>query len=630
VFEGIKFMLRSEIKEILLLLIFACLLRDVLTVTTIGFVFLGAVLIWFKIRPSKFIRNAMALGIFASYWLTYGKVIDPIIGLNFLTTIIVLKQLEKDSKRDQYMIFFGLLLIISSGSLFERSLTYVFFFGASFFILIQDFYKGLGIRSSLKSIRNGLLWVLPLTVLMFFFVPRLFNPLPYQSGTPSQGEVGYTPNVNIEDVETLSSNDKPVFQVLVSKKINQEDLYWRGNTLFTTDGWNWMNFTQDPRHVKEVFAKEFVPVPEEIHQKIRSFYREEFFFTLDRPNSIFAGNSFYHLSGSKTLPQNRWHWSQRYQASSLPGNGFEALEKSNRYLSTPLKQSDRLWIEEHFKGTTVAEIKAELKRYFYEAGFQYSLSPGRITSFRQFIQSSKIGYCSHYSSALALILRTKKIPARLVSGFMGGVFNRFSEAYLVSQNDAHVWVEAMEDNQWTRLDPTEWIAPDRVLLGGEAFVSKVSQSRFEGLRIFTARLGWWQDFQQWFSQWDFKFYLWLEDMDYYGQEAFFSRLKFKREWLISFAPLLMALFMGLYTWHLSRQKRKAISEHEELWLSFLEKSRQRGLNISAISITEDGEALKNFNHRDKDQLFSVWKNIVKASFEENSDLKEIRRQIKQL
>ncbi len=63
------------------------------------------------------------LGIFASYWLIYGKVIDPEVGLNFLTSVIVLKMLEKESRRDQYMIFFGLILLLSTGALFEKNLT---------------------------------------------------------------------------------------------------------------------------------------------------------------------------------------------------------------------------------------------------------------------------------------------------------------------------------------------------------------------------------------------------------------------------------------------------------------------------------------------------------------------------
>src|SRR5690606_22539112 len=148
----------------------------------------------------------------------------------------------------------------------------------------------------------------------------------------------------------------------------------------------------------------------------------------------------------------------------------------------------------------------------------YSLSPGRSQSFSEFMER-KVGLCSHYASAVALILRAKGIPSRLVSGHMGGSYNRFADFYLVSQNDAHVWVEAQSDGKWLRLDPTEWIAPERVRLGGDAFIESVQEGSFITGRLLRGPR-FIQDLRMWFGQWDFLFYQWLEDMDYHSQEAF--------------------------------------------------------------------------------------------------------------
>jgi len=109
-------MLKEDYKQTFVLIVFSFLLMEVLTGATLLFVLVGALIVFFQIRTSKIIRNALAMGVFASYWLKYGKVIDPEIGLNFLTSIIVLKILERETIRDRYMIFFGLLLLISSGS----------------------------------------------------------------------------------------------------------------------------------------------------------------------------------------------------------------------------------------------------------------------------------------------------------------------------------------------------------------------------------------------------------------------------------------------------------------------------------------------------------------------------------
>jgi hypothetical protein len=93
----------SEVKESLLILAFSFLMREYLTVFTLGFVCLGCALVISKIRPSKKVRNSLALVIFASYWWSYGKVIDPEVGLNFLTTVTMLKLLEKVSSTVRFM-----------------------------------------------------------------------------------------------------------------------------------------------------------------------------------------------------------------------------------------------------------------------------------------------------------------------------------------------------------------------------------------------------------------------------------------------------------------------------------------------------------------------------------------------
>lgn len=626
-------MVKSEIKEISLLLIFTFLLSDILTGTTVGFVALGSVLVWLKIRPSKLMRNMFALGLFASYWITYGKVIDPETGLNFLTSIVVLKLLEKETRRDQYMIFFGLLLLISSGSLFERTLTYVIFFSLSFLILIQDFYRTLGLPWKIKDIRNAILWVVPLTGVMFFLTPRLLNPLPYQGGKPSPGEVGYTPDVNISEIERLEGNDRPVFQALLNKKIYQHDLYWRGNTISFTDGWNWTSMPHDQDTVEpELYQIKHIET-DFIHQSVRVYNKEDYFFTLDRPQDIYAGNGTYHLKGKRTLAQKRWQWFNRYEAISSPRDELINSEELHKYLRPAVSKRDQQWIDENFKGKTLSEVRQELQEYLVKHEFQYSLNPGRVQNFHEFMVRKKIGYCSHYSSALAIILRQKKIPSRLVSGFMGGNFNRFADSYLVTQNDAHVWVEALENNSWVRLDPTEWIAPDRVQLGGEAFMSKVASQG--GIRLFpylTSQLGWFNDLKQWFGQWDFKFYQWMEEMDYYGQDALLAKLRFERKWFLTLAPILIALFLGLYAWHVSRTSDKLKSTPlDEAWDIFRRKLFKKGIQIQLVSVSEIETQLQAIEHPEKEGILEIWNELVKVSFKEDAaDMKGLLKKLKGL
>jgi transglutaminase-like putative cysteine protease len=624
-FAGAQQMLKVDWKQNFVLLAFSVLMVDVLTGATLIFVAAGLLLVFFNIKTTKIIRNVLALGVFASYWITYGKIIDPEVGLNFLTSIIVLKILEKETVRDRYMIFFGLLLLISAGSLFERSLTYVIFFSIAFLILIRDFYSYLEQKWRLKDLGYALLWVLPLTFFLFFFVPRLLNPIPFQQGKASPGEVGYTPDVNISQIESLAGNPDPVFQVLLSKHVSQGDLYWRANTLSYNDGWNWIKMSQDT--VEPEILLGAGPSSVEVKQNFRLFSKSDYFFALDFPRVLSHGKEVLGLGSMRTLVQRRWNWVQRYEAISSPKVEIKELTAPNHYLQVALPKNVKREIDEKFSGTNLKDVSLSIRRHFQDEQFSYSLSPGKSANFREFMRN-KIGFCSHYASAVAIIMRVKGIPTRLVSGFMGGTYNRFADFYLVSQNDAHVWVEAFSNGHWVRLDPTEWIAPDRVRLGGEAFMESVKQGAFKGSTFFKMPK-FMQDLKMWFGQWDFSFYQWLEQMDYHTQDAMFTKFNFKREWLFSIIPMIMVLFMGVYSWYLSNRKvLNEESEYQELWRAFYKKMKKRGIVLSKHSVFESELIIKNASDP---AIHKVWKDLIALSFQGCSiPLKDIRKSIQRL
>lgn len=608
-------MLRSEIKSCILLLFFSFLLSEYLSLTTIGFVVLGTVLLYFKIAVSKALRTFLALGIFSSYWFIFGKVIDPEVGLNFLTTVIVLKLLEKESLRDRYMIFFGMILLLSAGSLFEKTLTYAIFYGTAFAILLHDFYRDILVRWRAKDLGYAFLWVIPLTLILFFIFPRLLNPLPFGKGQPRDGEVGFTPNVNISEIEKLAANDTPVFQALVDQELRQGQLYWRGNTLSHTDGWNWSRGPEmgTLRALKENETFDGTK------QSIRLLNKEEYFFALDHPLSFIYSDKVGTPSANYSLAQRTWQWTANYLVYSNPASRISDVKEPKADLQISLPEKDRSWIREEFKGETVEVLSREFKKKIYDEGFIYSLAPGRISNFRSFMLSRKIGFCSHYASSLALILRVKGIPARLVSGFMGGTYNRFASYYLITQNDAHVWVEAYENGEWIKLDPTEWIAPDRVKLGGEAFMNSTVSGNLNLASRF--RMDWIKDAQLWFKQWDFRFYTFIDEMDYHGQAAWLYRLNLKRIWLYTFLPLAMALFMIGYFYFNQSRNRKPKKEIEELWQLFFKQTKKNGLVLAANSIHDQRLKIEQFKGPKQKEISSIWESLVKMSFGEIETVK---------
>jgi len=72
-----------------------------------------------------------------------------------------------------------------------------------------------------------------------------------------------------------------------------------------------------------------------------------------------------------------------------------------------------------------------------------------------FLFERKQGHCEYFASAMAVMLRTQRIPARVVNGFRGGEFNDLTGSYVVRARDAHAWVEAyFPGSGWVTFDPT--------------------------------------------------------------------------------------------------------------------------------------------------------------------------------
>jgi hypothetical protein len=77
-----------------------------------------------------------------------------------------------------------------------------------------------------------------------------------------------------------------------------------------------------------------------------------------------------------------------------------------------------------------------------------------------FLFDGQRGYCSHYASAMAVMLRTQGVPARVVTGYATGDYDRSRGAYRVSVSAAHAWVEVYFPGiGWVEFEPTAYRSP---------------------------------------------------------------------------------------------------------------------------------------------------------------------------
>ena len=94
----------------------------------------------------------------------------------------------------------------------------------------------------------------------------------------------------------------------------------------------------------------------------------------------------------------------------------------------------------------------------YGGDYRYSLEmraagPDPLSDF---LFNVRAGHCEYFATAMAVMLRTLRIPARVVNGFQSGEYNGSADAYVVRQADAHSWVEVYfpETDSWVTFDPT--------------------------------------------------------------------------------------------------------------------------------------------------------------------------------
>ena len=106
---------------------------------------------------------------------------------------------------------------------------------------------------------------------------------------------------------------------------------------------------------------------------------------------------------------------------------------------TPLERAQRL--EAHL-----------IQDYEYTLDFRGRSAENPI---EDFLFRYKSGQCEYFASSMVLLLRSQGIPARLVTGYLGGEYNPFEGYYIVRDSNAHAWVEAyVEGEGWRIFDPT--------------------------------------------------------------------------------------------------------------------------------------------------------------------------------
>ncbi len=322
------------------------------------------------------------------------------------------------------------------------------------------------------------------TALLFLAFPRVgFAWLVVSPIEPSR-VVGFSDRVDLGGVGTIRTDPTLVMRVvpgpLPENPPHRRNLYLRGAAFDRYDGRAWersvrvphqremgsplVPLTRYPRASDETWRIELEPIQPAVVFLPGEAVAFEVVEENRRPGRArpliqigLHGEIEYAASGSSGLAY------QVYLPAkgSRPGGGAELSQAlAAAYLQLPSNLSERVldlaekWVEdEREPGAIALKIQERLR-----AEYRYDLSSpsgGTPDPIDHFLFESKAGHCEFYSTAMVLLLRTLGIPARNVTGFVGGTYNRFGNFYAVRQGDAHSWVEAfLPDVGWRRFDPT--------------------------------------------------------------------------------------------------------------------------------------------------------------------------------
>lgn len=365
---------------------------------------------------------------------------------------------------------------------------------------------------------------IPVMLVCYLFFPRL--PPLWQIPNDQRGSVtGMTDEITPGSVADLAQSTAPAFRVQFDdERPPRAQWYWRGNTLGAFDGQSWRSeFTAQNQNIWPNNAQLPTALNNDYsYQVTLEASGQHWLYFLDWPTRINA-------SGVQVLPDARAaartpHFSHyRYEASSASSvkwpRDSSLIERYTKLPSTGNESLKQWAISLSSRSSNAHEFAAALAAHVRSEPFYYTLKPPLYRgddALSDFWFSNRRGFCSHYASASAFALRAAGIPARLVGGYLGGIFNENGGYIQVRQMEAHVWVEYWADDQWHRFDPTAAVSPSRVEQNLDALFSGSQSSDLPLL----ARVGRLSAFSQLSLSWDALVYRWQTTvLDYESTSA---------------------------------------------------------------------------------------------------------------
>lgn len=425
--------------------------------------------------PARWLLVAIVMASAAAIYLNYRTLFGRDAGVALLVLMISLKLLETRTQRDGMVLaFIGYFLVITNFFYTQSIPTALYLLACVWFITaamigLQYTREPAGYRAQLRhQLRTSAIMLaqsVPLMVVFFVLFPRVQGPLWGMPSDAFAGVTGLSDSMSPGTINQLVFSDDVALRAEFTGAVPPPTkLYWRGPVMLDFDGLTW---TAPPRPFLNRVDLERRANPVRYSVTVEPHNRR-WLFALDMPGMLPPRASItpdYLLLSHMPVTSR-----MRYDLSSYLDYEFGA--NSNEFMLQRALQLPRgfnprtLELGRQLRsrhGDNEAIMNASLT-LFREQKFIYTLEPPLLGrhSVDEFIFNTRQGFCEHFSSAFVVLMRAAGVPARVVTGYLGGEYNPLGNYLIVRQSDAHAWAEVWIENRgWVRIDPTNSVSPAR-------------------------------------------------------------------------------------------------------------------------------------------------------------------------
>jgi transglutaminase-like putative cysteine protease len=397
-------------------------------------------------------------------------------GSSLLCLMAGLKLLETQRTRDIHVIilivyFLALAALLRSESFWLLAyLIAVCWLATATLMQLTVAAPGPGWRGGLRASGRLLLHALPLALFLWLLFPRLTEPLWAVGDDSGSASTGLSDTMDPGDISDLVLSDEIAFRVRFGGAAPPPgERYWRGPVLEEFNGRIWR---RSDLMVPQAAAATREPLANPAYSYTIGLepYHHNWVYALDRPVRWNLPGA--RLSDSDVLergdPVSQPLDVEMTSVTSATIPGPLDAYRRQRALQLPPRANPRtlaLAQRMHQDHADARDYVGAVLGMLHTEAYFYTLTPPRLgdNPVDDFLFDTRRGFCGHYASAFAVMMRAAGVPARVVTGYLGGKDNPYGDYWIVRQSDAHAWVEVwIEDSGWIRIDPTAAIASGRV------------------------------------------------------------------------------------------------------------------------------------------------------------------------